>query len=185
MGHVDKTAEFNANHTFLCDEFFSLTLMAAVQRGDVYAPEARESARKKFRSELRRKLEEIASAYRKPTAEDIHLKNICSLADRFTNSHAKTLKGGRFRIGTAQKALNLYLKYLWCLGTIPEPPHCPFDFQIIKGFGVVLARFTGQRWTISSVTSSLRCRREARRGPLVDQPELEAYNAVARTAQEN
>jgi hypothetical protein len=42
------------------------------------------------------------------------------------------LAGGKFRIGTAQKALNLYLKYLWCLGKIRMPPHCPFDAQIIK-----------------------------------------------------
>lgn len=36
-----------------------------------------------------------------------------------------------FRIGSAQKALNLYRKYLWCLGYIPFPPHCPFDATII------------------------------------------------------
>jgi hypothetical protein len=41
------------------------------------------------------------------------------------------LKNGRFRIGIAQKALNLYLKYLWCVGLIPMPPHCPFDSSII------------------------------------------------------
>ena len=38
----------------------------------------------------------------------------------------------RIRIGSAQKALNLFLKYLWCIGEAPEPPHCPFDFQIIS-----------------------------------------------------
>jgi hypothetical protein len=37
-----------------------------------------------------------------------------------------------FRVGTAQKALNLYLKYLWCLGEIKTPPHCPFDRGIIQ-----------------------------------------------------
>jgi hypothetical protein len=39
--------------------------------------------------------------------------------------------GQRFRIGSAQKALNLYLKYLWCLGLIARPPHCPFDYRIL------------------------------------------------------
>ena len=38
---------------------------------------------------------------------------------------------GRIRIGTTQKVLNLYLKYLWVLNKIPEPPHCPFDGIII------------------------------------------------------
>ena len=39
--------------------------------------------------------------------------------------------GGKFRIGTAQKALNLYLKYGWALGIIPEPPHCPIDSNVL------------------------------------------------------
>lgn len=38
----------------------------------------------------------------------------------------------RFRIGVAQKALNLYLKYLWCLDRIPVPPHCPFDSTVLR-----------------------------------------------------
>jgi hypothetical protein len=33
--------------------------------------------------------------------------------------------------GIAQKLLNLYLKYLWCVGYIVEPPHCPIDRIII------------------------------------------------------
>jgi hypothetical protein len=36
-----------------------------------------------------------------------------------------------YKYGVAQKLLNLFLKYLWCLGTIAEPPHCPVDRIII------------------------------------------------------
>ncbi len=46
------------------------------------------------------------------------------------------LKSNRFRIGTAQKILNLYLKYLWVLGWIPEPLHCPFDSIVITELGL-------------------------------------------------
>jgi hypothetical protein len=53
------------------------------------------------------------------------------------------LENRRFRIGSAQKALNLYLKYLWCLGKICSPPHCPFDRQIIAS----LPNYTGPSWT--------------------------------------
>jgi len=42
------------------------------------------------------------------------------------------LAGGRLRIGIAQKVVNLYLKYLWTMGWIEEPPHCPFDGIIIE-----------------------------------------------------
>ena len=30
-------------------------------------------------------------------------------------------------IGISQKLLNIVLKYYWCLGLLPEPPHCPVD----------------------------------------------------------
>jgi hypothetical protein len=182
---VEETAKFNANHAFLRDEFFSLTLMAAVQRGDVYTAEARESARKTFRLELRRKLEEIAWGYHKPVGENAHLKNICLLADHLTKNHSETLKRRRFRIGTAQKALNLYLKYLWCIGAITEPPHCPFDFQIIRrlrGFGQI-------RWTtlddIESYKLLVAAARHASHPLSIAQWELEAYNALMRVPQKN
>jgi hypothetical protein len=54
------------------------------------------------------------------------------------------------RIGLAQKALNLYLKYLWCLGEIHEPPHCPLD-------SIVLGQVPGckdVRWTLIATLGS-------------------------------
>ena len=39
------------------------------------------------------------------------------------------------RHDSAQKALNLYLKLLWCLGKVKEPPHCPFDSIVISKLG--------------------------------------------------
>jgi hypothetical protein len=182
---VEESATLNANRAFLLDEFFSLTLMAAVQRGDVYAADAPESARRKFRLELRRKSEEMASRYHTPLAEEVHLKNIRSLADYLTKNHSTALKAGRFRIGTAQKALNLYLKYLWCIKAIPEPPHCPFDFQIIK----LLSGFGHVRWTtlddIDSYKLLVAAARRAAGSLSIAQWELEAYNAVTRAPHEN
>src|SRR5208282_1517190 len=49
----------------------------------------------------------------------------------------------QFPIGRAQKALNLFLKYLWCIGEICEPPHCPFDSVIIAK----LPKGTCPSWT--------------------------------------
>jgi hypothetical protein len=74
--------------------------------------------------------------YGKKYAEQVenkqHERNVLHLAQRISRRYAAILKGRRFRLGTAQKALNLYLKYLWCLGRIPTPPHCPFDNGIIQ-----------------------------------------------------
>ncbi len=115
---------------FLRDEVFMLTLMAVVQRGHVYKPGSTNVDA--FHRCLRERLEAIAEDYRVPVAEETHLRNIELLGDQISASCGELLCGDRFRIGSAQKALNLFLKYLWCLGEIPEPPHCPFDRRIIE-----------------------------------------------------
>src|SRR5208283_2210213 len=154
--------------------------MATVQRGDVYAAEAPESARNRFRSDLRRKLAEMASDYRTAVAENLHLRNISALTDYLTKVHSAALKDGRFRIGSAQKALNLYLKYLWCIGAIVEPQHCPFDSQIIKH----LRGFADVRWTtLDDIEHYKRLVAAAKSaaGPLsIAQWELDVYNAAMR-----
>ena len=47
------------------------------------------------------------------------MRNIVALSEGLSEDHADILAGKRFRVGTAQKALNLYLKYLWCLQNSP------------------------------------------------------------------
>ena len=43
------------------------------------------------------------------------------------------IAGGRFRIGIAQKLINLYWKYSWILKpNISTPIHCPFDSIVIN-----------------------------------------------------
>ncbi len=128
---------------FLHDELFSLTLMATAQRGKVYAEGTTEAQRRPFQKRLRQSLEDVAKCYAQVVSEDAHYSNISTLANALSRSHATVLKDRRFRIGSAQKALNLFLKYLWCIGEIPTPPHCPFDFQIIQK----LPRSARRNWT--------------------------------------
>ena len=124
---VDETLE---KRKFLRDEVLMLTLMAVTQRGQIYAPKS--TNKKKFRGALHEYLKRMAEVYKVPIAEEVHVRNVASLASQLTESCGELLYKKRFRIGSAQKALNLLLKYLWCLGEIPEPPHCPFDRRIIE-----------------------------------------------------
>lgn len=117
---------------FLRDELFSLTLMATVQRGKVYAEHATEAQKRLFQRGLQEALENASRQYATRVSDKRHLRNISSLSAKLTGAFHAFLRNGRFRIGSAQKALNLFLKYLWCTGLIPTPPHCPFDFQIIQ-----------------------------------------------------
>ncbi len=116
---------------FLLDQFHGLVLAATVQRANVYRAGATEVLRDEFRVGLRQALDDLATAYRRPVGDAAHVRRIVALADRLTREHPRALVRGRFRIGPAQKALNLYLKYLWSAGWIPMPPHCPFDAVIM------------------------------------------------------
>jgi hypothetical protein len=59
-------------------------------------------------------------------SDDLHIANIKSV-QQYTSNFDTLLTNGKFNIGVSQKLLNLYLKYLWCLDLILEPPHFPVD----------------------------------------------------------
>ncbi len=127
---------------FLDDEFFSLVLQATTQHSPTYEEDATPDQRRAFAQALREKLEGIAAAYherghnnRAPSEE--HTKAINDLADALSAKFSSYLYERKFRIGSAQKAVNLYLKYLWCRGRMQvPPPHCPFDGFVIKKLGL-------------------------------------------------
>jgi hypothetical protein len=163
-----------AQHDFILWQIYSMTLAATTQRAKMYADDVQ--ARGSFQKGLRASLEELSQGYKLEISDQQHVANIESLAIELSKKHMNLLANGRFRIGQSQKALNLYLKYLWCLGEIAMPPHCPID-------AIVLARITGfkeEKWTrIDSIERYQRiieaARREANGIPLAVW-ELELYN---------
>ena len=74
----------------------------------------------------------IANAYAIGVSEEQHIKNIGELRSQLSSKCGSFLNENRITFGVAQKALNSYLKYLWCDCLIPFPPHCPFDSIIIN-----------------------------------------------------
>lgn len=111
---------------------FGSTLMGTAQRGKLYRDGSSDVLRDAFREALRKALERLAKQYKKKVSSHQHCANIKKLADGLSASDKGALKGRRFRIGSAQKALNLYLKFMWCLGRIERPPHCPFDSRVLS-----------------------------------------------------
>ena len=64
-----------------------------------------------------------------------------TISDEFSD----ILAGNMLRLGVAQKIVNLYLKYLWCLEeTLHVPQHCPFDNRIIERLSRKWKRGTAQ-----------------------------------------
>jgi hypothetical protein len=151
--------------------------MGTVQRARVYADGSTEESKKSFREDLRSELERLENEYRQQVSEEKHIQNILTLSSRLSSGHKDILQKGCFRLGLAQKALNLYLKYLWCLGFIPEPPHCPFDSIVIAG----LDRYYGQvNWTFITTPDEYRALIQAAKvtakGMRLAEWELKWYN---------
>jgi hypothetical protein len=122
---------------FLEDVFLSNTVSAALvirkgRRVFKDAPTPLESAeREEFRDALKSELLKLAKRYSSAVEEKVHIDNIRGLAKDLSDAYGKLLDGDLL-FGRAQKALNLYLKYLWCEGLIVCPPHCPFDNDVIS-----------------------------------------------------
>lgn len=110
------------------------SIHAAFQRNKVYDTQASDKQRRTVRGHLDKLLIACQKEYEHEMPRpDKHIENIERLAQKMTEEFQdqEILLNKNFRFGTAQKALNLYLKYLWCLGKIGTPPHCPFDSIII------------------------------------------------------
>lgn len=120
----------NAKQKFICDEIAILAWSASVQRAKLYNQtiplEKRESD--SFRASVLDFVEtDLLPKYKSRCSELEHLANIRRLVDFGTTKGKNLLGPDGYKFGVAQKLLNLLLKYLWCLGYVEEPPHCPVD----------------------------------------------------------
>ncbi len=125
---------------FLMNQAIVNSIGAAFQHAGVYVKGLRDDDKRKacLRNTLAEYLRDLGLRYVQSVTDDAHCGNISNLAKTMTEKFRGTgiLRNEKFRIGIAQKALNLYLKYLWCLGDIPTPPHCPVDRRIIDKLGL-------------------------------------------------
>jgi hypothetical protein len=114
--------------TFLNNEIWILTFGGAFQRANVYSENYPEKIRTAFRKALRKEVEKLVlENYQVEVLEEDHILNIKSIV-----AFSEKLKVENATIpinfGVAQKMLNLYLKYLWCLEELKyAPPHFPVD----------------------------------------------------------
>lgn len=122
----------NTKKEFIHDVIFSNSIQGAFQHIKIFPNEWTDDQKIKFRSKIRILLDEIVEDYSSEEIQsDEHLRNISKLVN----------KGG-VNFGVAQKLLNLYLKYLWCLEEIKIPPHCPIDSRILSKVGLPNIRWS-------------------------------------------
>lgn len=112
-------------------------ITAALQRNPTYEPSASNAERAAFRYAFAECLRRYAEQYRKQVTERQHLDIIEQISYELSTQFTSILINGRLRIGTCQKALNLYLKFLWCLDdNWAAPLHCPVDRIVLQAAGV-------------------------------------------------
>ena len=121
-----------AQEVFLKDELWMLSFGGSFQRNGVYNEWVGEKEREDFRKGLRIYIEDVIHpAYKKQVGDKPHGANIIAIID-YSRGFSKLLSNGELNVGAVQKILNLSLKYYWCLGWLPEPPHFPIDSRIQK-----------------------------------------------------
>lgn len=112
---------------FIDEQIWLLVFGGAFQRAYIYKPNISEYEKKTFKTALIVFIENLSLDYKTGKIEDpIHLENITAISN-FTIKFSDILSGDKLNIGVSQKVFNLYLKFLWCLGHIAEPPHFPVD----------------------------------------------------------
>ncbi len=111
-----------------------------VRRGSkIYCRAEVGNERTAFRAELARLIRRESERYVHPAdpISDIdHCECIRKIIEGLSARFKECVCDGRLRYGIAQKAFNLYLKYLWQLKMITEPPHCPVDRVVLTAAGI-------------------------------------------------
>jgi hypothetical protein len=120
--------------SFVYREIMIMAWAASVQRTNLYNPAIKYQDRDSyaFRTEVLKYIEDnLLPDYLEACSEAAHIVNIEKLVVFSTEAGGELLSKDGYKLGVAQKLLNLLLKYLWCLGHIAEPPHCPVDRIVI------------------------------------------------------
>ena len=116
------------------------TMRATFQRNLTYLPPHQN--RYMFRQALIAEIQSLSDRYQTEVSDKEHGDLIVGMAEKLSGDYGHILQNGRLRIGTVQKALNLYQKMLWCLEADRQaPPHCPVDSIVLQSAGI------GGKWT--------------------------------------
>jgi hypothetical protein len=114
----------------------SNAIQAALQHNKTYKSGSDDGMRDAFRAEWGKFIREESPRYTQPITDVQHCEAIQRISDRLRVRFGQLLSDGHLRYGTSQKALNLYLKFLWRLGKVVTPPHCPVDRIVLNAGGI-------------------------------------------------
>lgn len=157
-------------------EALSKAISVSVGHNALYKEGISEADKTRVRTDWKAELKALSAQYKAGVDENQHEDNIVSLANAMNRKHRRRLIPTGFKISHAQKSLSVYLKHLWCMGLIPEPPQCPVDRRILE---VALKKKNVPAWTkvttIEEHRKLIAILREAVGGKTLAVWELEAF----------
>jgi hypothetical protein len=134
-----------AKEEFLLDEIAILAISAGLQRSRSYFNDANTVRKENFRNLLKVRLSGLRLEKEERDLRSDHFERIQEFQE--ASRDPTILKNGIISFGVAQKIVNLYLKYLWCLGIFKSsPPHCPFDRNVIHVLRQCCDNQKDRRW---------------------------------------
>jgi len=128
----------NLQDQLLSEIVWSATRQGAFQKSKIYNSQVTVSDKDK--SNFRKYLKDYCytefykKLHKKKISEENLIEIIRKLISETSEKFKPILKDGELQFGNAQKFVNLYLKSLWVMGRIEEPPHFPLDRLIQTGF---------------------------------------------------
>lgn len=131
-------------NSFIEEELWALAWNASVRRADLYKKSCSEDDRQEFRYNIIDHIQcKIIPKYKDRTVtEREHYSNLQNIIN-FANTKGKDVLGGKgYKAGSAQKLLNLGLKYYWCNYKYIRPPHCPIDSIVLGKLGLKEIKWT-------------------------------------------
>lgn len=120
-----------------------LSVNASFQRANVYSESPSPIRKVYFKRMLKGFIDNIIIEYgKREVSESTHIENIKSISE-YSKCFEDILANGKLNFGVSQKLLNLYLKYMWCLGIITiTPPHFPVDSIIQRKLNLKVIPWT-------------------------------------------
>lgn len=171
-------------HRFIDDEILQSVFRASLSRGKnapIYKQGVSDSQKREFRDFIKQELRTLAAEYRAAISQDEHVENVTRLQKRLNERgtallHAHGTDAAHITFGRAQKLLNLYLKFCWCLGWTNEPPQCPLDSLILAELRCNSPCWTSARFQKENYVDAMRiCAVRAGNGSIA-QWELDTFN---------
>ncbi len=103
----------------------SNAIQSALQHNKTYRTGSDDGMRGAFRAEWSEFIREESQRYTQPVSDVQHCEAIQRISDRLGARFGQLLNDGHLRFGTSQKALNLYLKFLWGSGRLQSRRTAP------------------------------------------------------------